>query len=102
MTLQQYYDKVLEKLKNEEYTILIKDKSAPKPEIDPKHLENEAINYMIYEYMEDNKDKRRMNLFDYFLKPKGLGNKTKSAETNFDFTSVTFEDFFDFMISIKN
>lgn len=102
MTLNDYYNKVLQKLQNKEYTIFQKDKASPKPIIDPKHLENEAINYMIYEYMEDNKDKRRMNLFDYFLKPKGLGNNTKSAETNFNFTTVTFEEFFNFMISIKN
>jgi hypothetical protein len=95
MTLNDYYTIVLQKLQNKEYTIFQKDKTSPKPVIDPKHLENEAINYMIYEYMEDNKDKRRMNLFDYFLKPKGL-------ETNFDFTTVTFEEFFNFMISIKN
>ena len=102
MTLNDYYQKILEKLQNGEYKIIRKDATISIPEIDPKHLQNEAINYMIYEYMEDNKDKRRINLFDYFLKPKGLGNNTKSTETNFDFTTVTFEEFFNFMISIKN
>jgi len=102
MTLINYYQKVLKKLQDEEYKIIRKDATIPIPEIDPKYLQNEAINYMIYEYMEDNKDKRRINLFDYFLKPYGLGNNTKSAEKNFDFTTVTFEEFFNFMISIKN
>ena len=102
MTIDQYYEKVLNKIKNEDYKIIRKDKTVSMPIIDPKHIEKEAINYMIYEYMEDHKDKRRVNLFNYILKPKGLGNNTKSDKTNFDFSKVTFIEFYNFMISIKN
>jgi hypothetical protein len=98
MTLLNYYKLVLEQFENNNYKIIRKNSSIEIPIINNKNIHNETLNYLIYEYMEDHKDKRRMNIFEYFLKPNNIGNDTN---INFDFNSITFDDFFDFMISIK-
>lgn len=99
MSLQEYYNIVVERIENDNYKIIRKNASINMPKINKKNIHNEALNYMIFEYLEDHKDKRRMGMFDYFLKPLNIGDNTN---INFDFTSISFDDFFYFMISIKN
>ena len=99
MTIKEYYDIILDKLKISEYKIRVKKGFDPpnKSDIKESELPLHALNYVIYEYLLDNKDKRWTNLFNYILIPKGVNNK----ECDIDFTQIKFDDFVEFMISVK-
>ena len=49
----------------------------------------------MYEYLKDKKDKRIKILFDYVVVP-------NDTDVLFDFNTITFEEFFEFLIHIKN
>lgn len=99
MTLSEYYNIILDKLQKGEYKIRVNNKfQAPdKSEIKSNELPLQALNYMIYEYLSDHKNKRWTLLFHYVLVPKGVNNK----DCDIDFTKVKFDDFVEFMISVK-
>ena len=89
MTLTQYFTKVKEEIKKGNYhiinlnNVIIPDKSS---------IHMESLNYMIYEWNEDHKDDRN-EIFDYIIRPNNL---------DFDFTSIEFKDFFNFLMMNKD
>ena len=82
LTLQEYFSFVKEKIVNKDFKILTFN-SLPKDEIS---VYLESINFLMYEWAEDNKDTRQY--FDYIIKPNN---------TDWDFTSITFEEFIEFL-----
>lgn len=98
MTLKEYYDIILDKYRNDEYVLKTAKTKSDKPEIREKEFPLYALNYLIYEYLKDNKDNRWKLLLDFILVPNGVNQKGCDV----DFTKVDFEDFFYFMISIKS
>lgn len=99
MTLNEYYDIILDKLQKGDYKILVNKKFNPpdKSQIKVSELPLQALNYMIYEYLKDHKDKRFVLLFEYVLIPKDVNKEG----CDIDFTKVKFDDFVEFMISVK-
>ena len=88
MELKQYYNDILEKYENKEYEILLFN--PPDPNDWEPHLESQ--HFMMFEYMEDNNDDRRFEIFDYIIRPNDL---------DYDFTSISFEEFLKFLSEIK-
>lgn len=98
MTLIDYYHIILHHFQQGKYHIHPKTRELP---ITPNfHLE--TINYMMFEYLKEKyKDNtkaksRYSTLFDYVLIP----TKHKTDDI-FDFSNIEFQDFFDFLVSIK-
>ena len=94
MTIQEYFKIVLDKIESKDFKIKkspsLRDKEDPI--LNPPYLE--AINYFMYEYLKDRKDKRIRDLFDYIVIP-------NDTDPLFDFNEITFEEFFKFLIDIK-
>lgn len=88
MTLTEYFIQVLTKIESNDFELVVFDKE---PDSDKLSIHIEALNYILYEWNEDNKDER--NIFDYILKPN---------DSDWDFTSITFDEFFDFVTSQKD
>lgn len=98
MTLNEYYDIILNKYLSGDYKLKVAKTSKEVPIINDEEFPLYAINYMIFEYLKDNKDNRWKFLLDFVLVPNGV-NKVKC---DVDFTKVDFEEFFYFMVSLKN
>ena len=98
MTLQEYYDIIIDKYKSGSYKIRAGKHMESDPEKKEKEYPLHALNYLIYEYLKDNKDDRWKLLLDYVLVPNGV-NK---GNCDIDFTQIDFEEFFYFMVSIKS
>jgi hypothetical protein len=98
MTLQEYYDIIIDKYKAGSYKIRAGKHMESDPEIKEKEYPLHALNYLIYEYLKDNKDNRWKLLLDYVLVPNGV-NK---GDCDIDFTKIDFEEFFYFMVSVKS
>lgn len=98
MTIQEYYNIVLDKYKSGEYKLKVAKTSNNQPEIKENEFPLYALNYLIYEYMKDNKDDRWKLLLDFILVP----NDVNQEGCDVDFTQIDFEDFFHFMVSIKS
>jgi hypothetical protein len=98
MTLREYYDIIIEKYKLNDYKIRVAKTSKETPVINEQEFTLYAINYLIFEYLKDNKDNRWKILFDFILVPNGVNKK----DCDIDFTNVDFEEFFYFMVSIKS
>jgi hypothetical protein len=103
MTINEYYNIIISKYNSSDYKIRVSktiDESLAidKDIIDAKEFPLHALNYLIFEYMKDNKDNRWKLLLDYILVPNGMNQK----DCDIDFTKVNFEEFFYFMLSIKN
>jgi hypothetical protein len=98
MTLKEYYDIILDKYLSSDYKLRIAKTSKETPIINDEEFPLYAINYMIFEYLKDNKDDRWKSLLDFVLVPNGV-NK---VGCDIDFTKVDFEEFFYFMLSVKN
>jgi hypothetical protein len=84
--IREYYNLITSKLKSNDFKIL-KIKSTPTS----VSIHQEALNYLLYEWTTDNKDPR-IDIFKYVLIPNDI---------DFDFCSITFDQFFDFLIHIK-
>jgi hypothetical protein len=84
--LKIYYDKIVDEIKSLNFKII--EITEPAPEKISPHLE--AINYIIYDWNRDHKDDRDLE-FEYVIQP----------TTDIDFTEVSFDDFFNFIIKIK-
>ena len=99
MTIKEYYDIILTKLQKGDYRIGVNKKFSPpnKSDIKTNELPLHALNYILYEYLTDNKDKRWSLLFEYVVVPRGVNCKT----CNIDFTQVSIDELVDFMVSIK-
>jgi hypothetical protein len=98
MTLNEYYDIILKKYLSKEYKLKVAKTSKETPVIIEKEFPLYAINYMIFEYLKDNKDNRWKLLLDFILEPDGVN----TVGCDIDFTKVNFEDFFCFMLSVKS
>jgi hypothetical protein len=88
MTLESYYNQIVTRYENNEYTVKIF--KSPPPTTPTFHLE--AQHFMMYEWFEDNWDDRSKEIFDYILIPN---------DCDYDFYSTNFEDFLKFLASIK-
>lgn len=88
MTLIEYFHLIQEKIINKDFIILeINEKPTGE-----KSVYLESINYMMWEWCDDNNDKRT-HIFDYIIKPNNV---------DYDFTSVKFEDFIKFLSQEKS
>lgn len=99
MTILEYYDIILNKLQKGEYKIG-SNKNYPKPkksDIKTNELPLHALNYIIYEYLLDNKDSRYKLLYHYILIP----NDVNKEGCDVDFTNITIDEMVDFMITVK-
>ena len=98
MTLNEYYNIIIEKYKSNDYKLKIAKTCKETPVINEQEFPLYAINYLIFEYLKDNKDNRWKLLLDFVLVPNNVNNN----ECDIDFTKVDFEEFFYFMVSIKS
>jgi len=98
MTLNEYYDIIIDKYNSGEYKLKVAKKSTEKKEVNEKEFPLYALNYLIFEYLKDNKDDRWKLLIDFVLVPNGVNQEGCDV----DFTKVDFEEFFYFMLSVKN
>jgi hypothetical protein len=98
MTLNEYYDIILNKYISGDYKLKISKNSKENTILNEKEFPLYAINYLIFEYLKDNKDDRWKLLLDFVLIPNGVNIKGCDV----DFTNVDFEEFFYFMLSVKN
>lgn len=98
MKLKEYYDIILDKLQKGDYKIIVNKKySFDKSQIKENELPLHALNYIIYEYLTDNKDKRWTLLFHYILVPKGVNKEG----CDIDFTKIKLDEFVEFMVKVK-
>jgi hypothetical protein len=98
MNLQDYYNIIIEKYKSDDFLLKKGKHLITEPEINEKEFPIHALNYLIFEYLKDNKDNRWKLLLDYILVPNNVNQK----DCDIDFTKVEFEEFFYFMLSVKN
>ena len=98
MTLQEYYDIIISKYVSGLYKTREAKHLETVPSIDEKEFPLHALNYLIFEYMKDNRDSRWKLLLDFVLVPDGVDEDG----CDIDFTQIEFEDFFKFMLSIKS
>lgn len=98
MKLCDYYDIIISKYKSGDYVLKVAKTNTGPVDVKEKEFPLYALNYLIYEYLKDNKDNRWKLLFDFMLEP----NAVNQDGCDVDFTKVDFEDFFYFMISIKS
>ena len=99
MAIKEYYKIVLNKLEKGQYKIGSNKQFAKpkKSDIKTNELSLHALNYIIYEYLLDNKDNRYKLLYHYILIP----NDVNKEGCDIDFTKVTIDDMVDFMVSVK-
>jgi len=86
--LKAYLNRIREQYEKGNYKVL--DLNG-KPESNKLSIHIESLNYLLYEWNEDNKDPR--NIFDYVIVP---------DDCDFDFESIKFEEFFDFLTKQKD
>lgn len=98
MTLNEYYDIILEKYNQGDYKVKVAKNQTQSPKINEKEFPLYALNYLIFEYLKDNKDDRWKLLLDFILVPNGVNREG----CDIDFTRVDFEEFFYFMVSVKS
>ena len=98
MTIKEYYDIILDKYKRGDYKVKVAKTITETPEINEKEFPLYALNYLIFEYLKDNKDDRWKLLLDFILVPNGVNQEG----CDIDFTKIDFEEFFYFMVSAKN
>lgn len=98
MILSEYYNIIISKYKSGDFKLKVSKNKSDKPEINEKEFPLHALNYLIFEYLKDNKDDRWKLLLDFVLVPNGV-NK---GDCDIDFTQVNFEEFFYFMVSVKS
>jgi hypothetical protein len=103
LEIQEYFNLVLSTLEKGDYNVIyfhdidkkgnfLLFNDVQQPNI--KSLYLESINYFMYEYMKDRKDNRLNFIFEYILVP-------KDTDPLFDFNKISFREFFDFLIKIK-
>jgi hypothetical protein len=98
MQIQEYYNIILEKYNQGDYKVKVAKTQKEAPVINEKEFLLYALNYLIFEYLKDNKDDRWKLLLDFILVPNGVNQKG----CDIDFTKVDFEEFFYFMLSVKS
>jgi hypothetical protein len=86
LTLNEYFQRVKDQLTQGHFKVLV-FQEEPSSNLS---LHMEALNYLLYEWQEDHHDSR--NIFDYVLKP---------YDCDWDFTSISFEEFFKFITQQK-
>lgn len=97
MTIQEYYDIIIDKYKSGDYKLRVSKTYEKSPDLNEKEFTLYALNYLIYEYLKDHNDDRWKLLLDFILVPNGVDQEG----CDIDFTEVDFEEFFYFMVSAK-
>jgi hypothetical protein len=83
-----YYNEVLSKINLGNFKILkLSDVDIP----NKMSIHIEALNYLIFEYLDDNKDPMDLE-WEYVIIPN---------DCDFDFTTIPFDDFFKFIRKVK-
>lgn len=85
MDLHEYYDHILKQYKEKNYKVR-KFNGNVLPQTRSLHLE--ALNYLMFEWCSDHSDERYKDIFDYIVVPGGC---------DFDFKSISFIEFFQFL-----
>lgn len=98
MEIIEYYNIIIDKYKLNDFKLKVSKNTKETPIINDKEFPVYAINYIIFEYLKDNKDARWKLLLDFVLIPNGVN----TVECDIDFTKIEFDDFFYFMLSVKN
>lgn len=99
MTLSSHYHIINQRIKSDHFTFKVKnDKSIPTREDCIKNSHLESINYLMFEFMSDRKDKRRGKIFDYVCIPKDVNTK----DMGIDFTTWEVEDFIRQIMTLKD
>ncbi len=98
MTIQEYYLIIISRYNSGDYKLKIAKTNTVKPVFKQEEFPLLALNYLIFEYLKDNKDDRWKLLLDFILVPNGVNQEG----CDIDFTKIEFEEFFDFMLRIKN
>ena len=84
MNLHEYYGHIIEQYKKKNFKV----RKFKKIELSKKSPHLESLNYLMYEWCIDHNDERYKDIFDYVVVPQ---------DCDFDFTSITFEEFFQFL-----
>jgi hypothetical protein len=98
MTLNEYYDIIISKYNSGDYILKVSKTQIKSLEVNEREFSLYALNYLIFEYLRDNKDNRWKLLLDFVLVP----NDVNTKGCDIDFTKVDFEEFFSFMLNVKN
>lgn len=88
MILKEYFNLILDKYSKGEYTII--NFKSTESNIINFHLE--AQHFIMYEWCDDHWDNRNEKIFPHILKPN---------DCDYDFCNIKFEDFLEFLSSIK-
>ena len=87
LNINQYFSLIQEKILKKDFKIL-KLTSEPDKEIS---VYLESVNYMMYEFSDDNKDPRK--IFPYIIVPN---------DVDWDFTTITLKEFINFLAQNKS
>ena len=58
MKINEYYDIIISKYNSGDYKVKISNSTTVSPELNEKEFPLHALNYLIFEYLKDNKDDR--------------------------------------------
>ena len=87
LNIDQYFSLIQKKIKEKDFKVL-KLTSEPEKEIS---VYLESVNYMMYEFSDDNKDPRK--IFPYIIVPN---------DVDWDFTSISLKEFITFLAQNKS
>jgi hypothetical protein len=92
MDIKDFYKNIIKNYSNKNFTIKGR-KDIDKPIIDEKKYSQYALNYIIWEYLNQKNDDRWKRIFDFVVVPNNI--------EPFDFSDFKFKDMYKFMLSIK-
>jgi len=99
MTIQEYYKLIKQKIESGDFTFKTRSKElTPSKEECKTNSHLESIHYLMFEFMDDRKDKRKSKVFDYVCVPKGVNQ----GELDIDFTNWKIEDFLREIMKLKD
>ena len=87
LTLDEYFSLIQQKIKDKDFTLKV---FTTKPDVKIS-VYLEAVNYLMYEYSNDHNDTRQ--IFPYILIPN---------DTDWDFTSISLQEFIEFLARNKS
>lgn len=99
MTLHEYYNIIKSKIESKDFTIKVKSKNIKITKEDCiKQSHIESIHYLLYEFLDDNKDKRKFLIFNYVCVPNGVNKK----DCDIDFTQWDIDTFLTEVMKLKD
>jgi len=93
MITVEHYNNIIDEYKRGNFTL--KEYKKVNFILNDKEYSTYAMNYLIWEFMKSKNDNRWEMLLDSVLVPNKLNSSIK-------FEEMEFEDFFNFMITLKN